>query len=210
MRKIWLGLIGLIGIAYIGHLINNYFILDHHATHVLIHKINIQFNKSLWLTILDIHIISTSLTILTGLLGFSKRIRIRNKALHRWIGYLYIIMVMIGSLTAGYLAPYATGGRLDSVGFNLLNIVWLVTTGMAWIKIRKKQTLLHRIWMIRSYSLCFANTTIHVVMLIATSLFSLHYVRAYEIGVWSCWIINLAIAEVIIRMTNLNKRKTIL
>lgn len=108
--------------------------------------------------------------------------------------------VLLVVLTSGYMAPYATGGRIGSMGFNALNLIWLFITMMALVQIKRKRTTQHRNWMIRSYAFCFTNMLIHLITSLFHQGFGLVYAISYTIGVYGSIVLLLVIPGIIIRM----------
>ncbi|WP_422424874.1 DUF2306 domain-containing protein [Bacillus sp. PSXD-155] len=65
--------------------------------------------------------------------------------------------------------------------------------------VSKQKVILHSQWMIRSFFLSFANMTIYIIVAITHKVLNFPYGTSYTIAVWLCWILNLLIAELIIR-----------
>ena len=91
----------------------------------------------------------------SGLINFSNRIFERSRASHKRL-CIYRIRTS-GCANFRIYGPYATGGKISSMGFNLLNMIWLVITITALVQIKRKRIVRHRNWMIRSYA--FASQT---------------------------------------------------
>lgn len=190
----------ILSIGWAFHMLANYFIVDPGATKHLQHKeLSENFVQTLWLVLLRLHIISACIALITGPLGFSATILRKKPALHRVNGKVYVLSILFSSLVTIYLAKDATGGLLNTIGFLLLNGLWIFATLYAWWTIRLKQTVKHRIWMMRSYALTLANTSLHFIQLALMKLFDVDYVSSYTIAVWGAWMINLLIAELIIK-----------
>ena len=86
----------------------------------------------------------------------------RYVRLHRWVGRVYLVGVLVGGLGGLYMAPLAYGGLSTRVGFGLLAVLWLFTGAMAYARIRARQIESHRRWMIRNYALTFAAVTLRL------------------------------------------------
>ena len=101
------------------------------------------------------HLGGGSLALLLGPFQFSGWIRRRYVRAHRWMGRLYLGGVLVGSIAAVYMglvvAPKAFG-----VALLYLALPWVVTTGMAYVSVMRRQFAAHREWMIRSYVVTFA------------------------------------------------------
>ncbi len=103
------------------------------------------------------------------------------------------------SYQVSMLVFFATGGWPSTLGFLILNTLWLGITILGYVAIRRKKINLHRQWILRSFFLSFANITIYILVAISHNALNLPYSLSYTIAVWLCWVLNLAIAEIIIR-----------
>ncbi|MGZ7441427.1 DUF2306 domain-containing protein [Paenibacillus sp. TH7-28] len=201
-RKTLYGILAVIGTLFIIHtLVKNYWI-DPGATEFLSHKTGLkrELNLPVWLNVMYVHVAFACIAMAAGLLNFSKRIFEKSRRFHRINGYVYIVSVLLVVLTSGYMAPYATGGRIGSMGFNALNLIWLFITMMALVQIKRKQIDRHRNWMIRSYAFCFTNMLIHLITTLFHHGVGLVYATSYTIGVYGSIVLLLIIPGIIIRM----------
>ncbi|GGD91571.1 DUF2306 domain-containing protein [Paenibacillus nasutitermitis] len=201
-RKSLYRLLACISILFILYSLVVHFISDPEATGFLSRKIGLkrELNLPVWLTVMRVHVVLACIAMATGLLNFSRRIFEKSRKFHRINGYVYLVSVILVVITSGYMAPYATGGKISSMGFNALNMIWLVITLMALIEIKKKRIIQHRNWMIRSYAFCFTNMTIHLITFLFYQGFGLLYVTSYTIGVYSSIVLLLLISSIIIKM----------
>lgn len=200
-RKTLYALLGLICFIFIVYaLVKNYWI-DPEAYEFLSNKSGLkrEFNVPVWLNIMYVHVAFACIAMASGLLNFSTRLFQKSRQLHRFNGYIYIVSVLLVVLTSGYMAPYATGGKISSIGFNLLNIAWPLITVTALIHIKKKRITQHRNWMIRSYVFCFTNMFIHLITFVFHKGLGFIYSDSYTIGIYGAIALLLVISEVIIR-----------
>jgi uncharacterized membrane protein len=144
------------------------------------------------------HIILGGISLLVGWTQFSSKIRIRNLTLHKKIGKIYIISVILSSIAGIYIGFFATGGLVCVLGFICLGIIWFYTTLKAYLYIKKKQIEQHQKMMIYSYAACFAAVTLRIWLPILTLIYD-DSVKAYVIVAWLCWIPNLIVARLITR-----------
>ncbi|MNC24832.1 hypothetical protein D3C76_45400 [compost metagenome] len=165
-----------------------------------------ELNLPVWLTVMHVHVAFACMAMAAGLLNFSNRIFAKSRRFHRINGYVYLVSVLVVVLTSGYMAPYATGGKMNSMGFNALNLIWLFITIMALVQIKKKRILQHRNWMIRSYAFCFTNMLIHLITSLCHQGFGLIYAVSYTIGVYGSIVLLLVIPNVIIRTISHSER----
>jgi hypothetical protein len=89
------------------------------------------------------------------------------------------------------------GGFVAHVGFGMLAVLWLYSTAMAWIRIRARDQVAHRRWMIRSYALTLAAVALRLYLPV-TALLQIPFEEAYQAVSWFCWVPNLIVAEWII------------
>ncbi|WP_028612342.1 DUF2306 domain-containing protein [Paenibacillus harenae] len=200
-RKTLFGLLTCISILIILYALADNYVIDPGAEEFLSHKTGLkrELNLPVWLNVMHVHVAFACIAMAAGLLNFSNRFFEKSRKLHRINGYVYIVSVLLVVLTSGYMAPYATGGKISSMGFNALNIIWLLITIAALVQIKKKRIIRHRNWMIRSYAFCFTNMLIHLVTSLLHQGFGLVYVASYTIGVYGSIVLLLVIPEVMIR-----------
>ncbi|GGE30857.1 hypothetical protein GCM10011391_06850 [Pullulanibacillus camelliae] len=198
-KRLYVGLM-CFSTLYLLYIVYFNFIYDPQASVFLGHKGDQvhEVRQSLWIAVLHGHILFACLALLSGAYNFFTKQKQAYRMIHRWNGYLYFISVFLVSLSSGYMAPYSTGGRVNSIVFNLINIIWPLFTLIAVIMIRRKQVIDHQRWMIRSYSFCFTNSIIHLLTFISTMLGG-SYTLSYTVGVYGALIMNLLIPELVIR-----------
>jgi uncharacterized membrane protein len=184
----------------------NNFIRDPEASGFLGHKTNLK-HVSVWLKVMDIHIAGACVAMIAGLLNFSRWIRTNCVKVHRKLGYVYVAAVAVVDLTSGYMAPYSTGGKVNSVAFNFINLIWLVITVIAVVKIRKKKIAEHRKWMIRSYVFVFTNLFIHLITTLFNKGFSMAYTISYTIAIYSTIVLLILLAEIVIRRIKIDPER---
>ncbi|MHA7583936.1 DUF2306 domain-containing protein [Paenibacillus vandeheii] len=198
----WLVCVSSLVIVYA--LVKNYWI-DPEASSFLSHKTGLkrELHLPIWLNVMYVHVAFACLAMASGLVNFSNRIFEKSRKFHRINGYVYIVSVVLVVLTSGYMAPYATGGKISSMGFNVLNIIWLFITITALIQIKQKRMIQHRNWMVRSYAFCFTNMLIHLITSLLHQGFGMIYATSYTIGIYGSIALLLVIPEWFIRMKSL-------
>ena len=144
------------------------------------------------------HISFGGIALLIGWTQFSQKLRTKRLHLHRLIGKIYIVSVLISGVAGLYVAFYATGGLAAQLGFGMLAVFWLYMTIMALQTIKKKEILAHRNWMIRSYGLCMAAITLRLWIPIFAFGFGTMFEQSYPIIAWLCWVPNLILAEILV------------
>ena len=168
-------------------------------------KDQVFLESRLWYTAFYMHILWGGLALLVGWSQFSSKLRRKRLKLHRKLGIIYTISVLFSGLAGVYLGIYATGGLISSLGFILLGLIWLSSTGIAFRAILKKNIQKHQKWMIISYAACFAAVTLRIWLPMLMSIFG-EFLIAYRIVAWLCWVPNIIVALIIINRLKLNMR----
>ena len=178
-----------------------YFIVDREFG-LLASKSDELLTNTLWNIGFYGHILFGGLALLIGWIQFSKKLRNANLKRHRNVGKLYIIAALISGLCAIYIAFFATGGFISSVGFICLGIFWLFTTLKAYFAVRIGNLSLHKGFMIYSYAACFAAVTLRIWLPILNIIFD-DFVTSYRIVSWLCWVPNIVFAFIWVRKRGL-------
>lgn len=101
------------------------------------------------------HLGGGSLALLLGPFQFSAWIRRKYVQAHRWMGRLYLSGVVVGSIASVYIA-LEVAPKAFGIALLYLALAWVVTSGMAYVAVMRRQFAAHREWMIRSYVVTFA------------------------------------------------------
>jgi uncharacterized membrane protein len=141
-----------------------------------------------------VHLFAAAVALAIGPLQLNSRIREGSFRRHRWLGRTYVLGVLLGGGAALVLATRSQGGLPTHVGFSLLAVLWLGSTGIAYRKIRAGDQTAHRQWMIRSYALTFAAVTLRIYLPLS-QVFGIPFEPAYQTISWLCWVPNLVLAE---------------
>jgi len=205
-RRSYYKLIAFFSAIYILYALINNLIVDPDAETFLSHKAGLtrELKTQPWLTVMYIHVGFACVSMASAIINFSTRNYEKHPRFHRLNGYIYVLSVLLVVLTSGYMAPYATGGKISSMGFNLLNILWLAITVTSLVHIRKKRIAQHRRWMIRSFAFCFTNMLTHLFTFLLHQVVGIDYVSSYTIGLYGAIVLILITPEVIIRIEKRN------
>lgn len=158
-------------------------------------------SNNLWNITFYGHIVFGGLALLIGWLQFSRKLRRTNIILHRSIGKIYVISVLISSICGFYIALFATGGIISMIGFISLDIIWLTMTVLGFLTIIKKDIESHKKLMIYSYSACFAAVTLRIWLPILEISIG-NFIIAYRVVAWLSWVPNIMFAYY---LTNIKK-----
>ncbi len=159
------------------------------------------------------HLLTAIAPLIIGPFQFWTWLRVKHVHIHRTFGKIYLIGSFLGGLTALYL-----GVTIDLEGSKvplfLLSTTWLFMTIAAWITIRKRNIIGHRLFVIRSYALALVFVFLRLVGDIPQEkLF--FFIKSPEIRdttlEWISWIIPLLIIEFTfswLPLLKINKTKT--
>lgn len=141
------------------------------------------------------HVFAAAVALTLGPFQFSTTLRARHPALHRWSGWVYLVVgVLVGGLAGLYMAAHAFGGTVARLGFACLALGWLYTGLRAYLAIRARDLAAHRRWMVRNFALTFAAVTLRL-WLPASVASGVAFELAYPAIAWLCWVPNLLVAE---------------
>ncbi|WP_029574430.1 DUF2306 domain-containing protein [Acinetobacter sp. P8-3-8] len=160
-------------------------------------------NTQPWLFAFKVHVVTSSFALIAGFTQFFRLFRSRYPQIHRLSGWLYIITILAFALPSGFiLALSAAGGKATQISFILLSVLWGFSTVFALRAALKKQWLLHRDWMIRSFALSLSALSLRSWKMVLYELQPyfdwLTPVHIYQLESWLGWVVNLLIAELII------------
>ena len=147
------------------------------------------------------HIIGGSIALFIGAFQLNKSFRNKHLSRHKLLGKIYVASVLVSGFAGLYMATKAMGGQVASYGFGTLSIFWLATVIMAYLRIRQGDTKAHRQWMILNYSLTCAAITLRLYLPLFPWLFNIDFLTGYIAISWACWVPNLLIAGIYLKIT---------
>jgi len=165
---------------------------------ILNSKSVLLLNDGLWNIGFYTHISLGGLALLVGWTQFRESIRRKNKNLHRNLGKVYLISVLLSGFSALYIAYFATGGIITTLGFSCLAIIWLYSTIRAYLEIKNRSISKHQKYMTYSYAACFAAVTLRIWLPVLTAVFQ-DFLIAYRLVSWLCWIPNIIVAYFMVK-----------
>jgi hypothetical protein len=144
------------------------------------------------------HVAGAMLATIIGPLQFLPKIITRRYLrLHRWLGRIYLLGILVGGTAGLYMATLAQGGFPARLGFVILAVLWLTGGAMAYWRILHRDIQSHRQWMIRTYALTFAAVTLRL-WLVGLQVLGVDPAEAYVAVAWLSWVPNLLVAELIV------------
>ena len=150
------------------------------------------------------HIICGLIATIIGPFQFIGVLRRKAIGLHRNLGKVYVGAIVISTFISFYLVSTARLGLAYAVGLAFLGIAWLGSTLMAYFSIRKKNIVMHKEWMIKSYVLTLAFVSFRVVEDILIMMDLGTFADRKILMAWGCWAIPFFITEVLLQSRKLN------
>ncbi len=145
-----------------------------------------------------LHIFASLIALAIGPFQFNEKFRTTKTHLHRFIGKVYLLCVLIGGLSGLYMAQFSFGGTISHLGFALLAVLWLFSGYKAYSSIIQKMIVAHYHWMIVNFALTFAAVTLRIGLGIGFGS-GIPFEVFYPYLAWISWVPNLLIALVLIR-----------
>lgn len=147
------------------------------------------------------HISSGITAMLIGPFQFWKKFRSRYIKAHRLLGRIYLIAILIGTISATYLA-WTSGYKITfswAFGLQCLALAWIITASMAYVSVMRRRIVQHKEWMLRSYVVTLGFFFFRILnnSLFVKSLMPEFKERGVTI-IWFCWAIPLLITEVVL------------
>jgi uncharacterized membrane protein len=160
---------------------------------------------------LSLHLAGGSIALLVGPLQFFRRIRKRWPQLHRWIGRVYVLSVVIAAIGAFRLGVvrHPVLGFGFSAALFLMGVAWVAATAMAYVAIRRRAFDIHSQWMVRSYILTFSFVSFRVIIASTGALGLMRIAPPTELApmfVWAAWVLPLLVAEITFSARRLRRR----
>ncbi|MQS38369.1 DUF2306 domain-containing protein [Streptomyces katsurahamanus] len=146
-----------------------------------------------------VHALPASLLLLLGPVQFVPALRNKYGKLHRVVGRVYMVSVLIASVAGLFAATFSVDGFSVQVAFYLLTAAWLYSLVQAYRTIRRGRIQLHRIWMIRNYALSFAAVVLRLFLVLGLAARSrydwLSFEDVYAASVWASILVSAGVAE---------------
>ncbi|QKG54698.1 DUF2306 domain-containing protein [Hymenobacter sp. BRD67] len=148
-----------------------------------------------------VHITTSLIVLVLGLLQWLPAVAGRGGRLHRWLGYGYVGGILGLAAPSGLvLAHFANGGLAAQVGFTLQCVVWWLTTWVAYRAARRRQWPRHVEWLVRSYAVTLAALALRGESYLMFYAFHTKPIETYLTVTWLSWVGNLFVAEVLLEL----------
>lgn len=146
--------------------------------------------------LLIIHIVGGTAALLLGPFQFYTRFRTKHPRVHKTVGKVYLIAILLAGSTAAYLSIFDSIIRKHEFTFGTgtlgLAMAWFITSGMAFYAIKNRNIMQHKEWMLRSYVVTFGFVFFRIIIypLLAIEGF-LFKEDLGGVAAWACWSIPL-------------------
>ncbi len=146
-------------------------------------------------TIFSVHMIASGL----ALAAIPVVIRLRGRPdLHRTLGRLAILLVLIGGLTSIPVALASEAGFIARFGFVVQGVVWAGLLIAGYISIRQHRIARHATLMLAMAAVASGAIWLRIVT-IAAVLFDLPFETTYGAAAWGSWLLPLSVVAAVRR-----------
>ena len=145
------------------------------------------------------HVVTGMVALLSGPVQLWLGLTDARPALHRRLGMTYMVSVSVSAATAYYLAFNTDNGLAFGAGLAGLATAWIITTGMAFVAIRKHLYDQHKEWMIRSYVVTTAFVTFRLIFPILQATGAGAVTEQLAVASWVCWAVPLLVTEALLQ-----------
>lgn len=143
-----------------------------------------------------IHVFSSIFVLIAGFTQFSNKIRIQKYWLHKYSGWLYVLITLALAAPSGFMIGiYANGGFWSQFAFCLLAVLWFSFTLIAMWQLKQKNIIAHQKWMLRSFALALSAITLRVWKYVLVAIFQPRPMDLYQVVAWLGWVLNLVLLE---------------
>jgi uncharacterized membrane protein len=147
-----------------------------------------------WKVCFHIHIVFGAISLLIGWLQFIPKLRARKMTWHRNVGKVYMVSVLISGLAGYLICFYANGGASAFLALSSIMTLWLYTTIMSYVHIKRGEVALHKKYILYSYTCTFSSITLRIWLPILTTYLG-DFDKAYDIATWLAIIPNLIVTR---------------
>lgn len=152
-----------------------------------------------WRYAFYIHVCTSIIVLMAGIVQFIPQIAYRYKKLHRAVGMLYIVIIVLLSGPSGLIMGiYANGGIYAKISFVILSILWIAFTAIAYVKALQRNIETHKAFMVRSYALTLSAIALRTYAFLIPMFVHMNGRDEYVLIAWLSWVPNLIIAELLI------------
>jgi uncharacterized membrane protein len=152
-----------------------------------------------------VHIFSSPIVLLNGLILLSEYVRRRYRRWHRYLGRLQVFVLLSFVLPSSVvMSRHSFGGWPAGVSFVLLSAATAGCAIVGVVHARQRRYDRHRRWMLRCYILICSAVVLRLVSGAAGLVGVASAEGAYICAAWSSWLVPLAAFETVERWTTLS------
>ena len=182
-----LGLVTLVGLFFVVVAALPYYAMD---------AGQIRSPRRWWLLL---HITTGIVALFSGPVQLWLGLTDRRPGLHRRLGMVYLGAIATSSVAAYYLAATNAVGFGFGAGLAGLATAWVITSGLAYLAIRRHLYELHKEWMIRSYVVTFGFVFFRIGATAIGALAPDSRLPGVQAMAWACWALPLLVTEAILQ-----------
>lgn len=145
------------------------------------------------------HVYTSMFVLVSGAFQFIPWLRKQYPLVHRYVGYVYILVLLLFSGPSGIIMGIkANGGIYSQISFTLLGVLWMIFTWIAFKSAKEKNWDRHQKFMLRSFALTLSAITLRLFKQIIVKVWGLPPMDTYQIVAWLGWVVNLFVVEIYI------------
>jgi len=182
-----LGLVTLVGLFFVVVAALPYYAMD---------AGQIRSPRRWWLLL---HITTGIVALFSGPVQLWLGLTDRRPGLHRRLGMVYLGAIATSSVAAYYLAATNAVGFGFGAGLAGLATAWVITSGLAYLAIRRHLYELHKEWMIRSYVVTTGFITFRALVVALTAAGIGNGLERVTVAAWFCWSAPLLVTEAVLQ-----------
>jgi uncharacterized membrane protein len=148
-----------------------------------------------------VHIFSSPFVLLNGLILLSETVRRRRRRLHRVLGWVQVVVLLLFVLPSGVvMSRHAFGGWAAGLSFLVLSVATAICAIVGVVYARRGRYDRHRRWMLRCYVLICSAVALRLMSGAAGALGVSSPETAYVAASWASWVLPLATFELVDRL----------
>lgn len=143
-----------------------------------------------------LHVLPGLAFMILGPLQLTPAIRDRFPVFHRWSGRVFLLAsgcIAVTAIILGVLRPF--GGPLETAATFVFTAVFVVSLGMAFRHVRRREYAAHREWMIRGFAVGLGVATIRPVAGVAMAVTGRELADVLGIAFWIAFSLHLLAAQ---------------
>ena len=141
------------------------------------------------------HLVGGAIGLSVSTFSISEHFRKKNLALHKVLGKMYVISILIAAI-GGFVLAFDSDGKLVSAfGFGLLAVIWFYATLKAFLEVKKGNIVSHKIWMYRSFALTLAAVWLRLEIPLLFMTTNSPFSEIYPTVSWLSWVPSIIFTE---------------